>query len=938
MVDLLGQAGATGQKQAHYAPIFVAASLTGLYTQRHVFHDPSNVVTARFYGGRADTLWNGLNVELSNELTIIRRFGTTPFSLATYPDPPTDGFSFELNDGSIQVIIDTPTHVYLDNQDGTKTTIFTKAAGAGQGFFVPSGDVLYYGDGVDLLKYTPLNPNGTTWNWSSAAPTAPPTVVITPSGSAAVPWTANTFYSTMGLLVDSNGNIEFLTSVNAGGANTTPYGSTGNGQPPWSNITGNTTADNTCTWTCAGPIGLWKANHLYHAGDVIYTPGIGGTPDPGGTGRFVTFPGTTGGGIWQAYINGFTGAGTATSNAGQPAWNPTTDTHTTEPGTNLEWQYLGPAETWVANKTYNSWWEFFPMAVCEPILPNAALLEAGTQTVYLQTNNNATTGSTNNPGISGTGYTPPWPSVAGQTTYDGDLIWIMLGSKNWAATTDYTAWTAGASTFSALVDANGNFQVCIQDGQSGSTSPLAGPLTNTIYALNAIMAVRSPTGWVEFKVTTAGTSGASPPTAWNYTATTTTNDGSVVWTSQGPTTNPVWGQTYGTQTIDGSVIWANVGPSVNSVWNPSTQWYLPAATPHFAAPTVSQPYGGAQVIANSDVQVVVASGLSGASAPAWPAVGSQIVDNQATWYTAAVSTAGTDSGQSLVWTTGHVWAFSFGHRTANDFYNTNIPPGLGSVLGPPTGSETGGISTASPVFSIVGADSGAVVTLSGPGSTDPQDDTIYIWRDADGGGADNMFLLTEIPNPPIVNGMPGQWTFNDYLPDTPTTQFPGLNILLPAPIDHSNDPPPAGFRPLSEKLHFARIFGAVANTEYFSGGPDVVTGNPNEAFDPVDTFPFQSVIIANIHTPFGPHHPDDDRLRVHLRRTFDRQLLRYDDSAGSWNVLAECLGRSWRRDLFRFQRCAVLVSEPRATTGAPRLPHREPVEELRPVDVLRDGP
>ena len=135
-----------------------------------------------------------------------------------------------------------------------------------------------------------------------------------------------------------------------------------------------------------------------------------------------------------------------------------------------------------------------------------------------------------------------------------------------------------------------------------------------------------------------------------------------------------------------------------------------------------------------------------------------------------------------------------------------------------------------------------------------------------------MFELTEIPN--IPTAPPGtQWQFNDFLPDVATSQFPGLNIFIPAPINGSNDPAKVGFRPLCNKLHFSRVFGAVGNTVYFSGGPDVITGNPNEAFDATDDFPFDSTVIACIHTPSGLICPTTTDFECTLRGTFDRQLL-----------------------------------------------------------------
>src|ERR1700677_717707 len=657
-MNLLQNAGAQSDKQPKYVPIFIDRCFTGIWTQRSVLHDPSDIATAKFYGGRPDALWLGSsNIELTNRLTLQRRPGLTEFSTATYPTPPNRAFPFELTNGTIQVMIDTgdasfaidqvtfvsgvafyffttpqstsssnafanyiftvsgfgdvtnngsfavvsstSTYlilantsavteagtatalttgaVYYDEQNGTKVMLFAKKALAGQTGFVAVAGTPYFGGGGDTWKYTPGNTNGTiaggikslvgsVWNYSISAPTAQPVVNTVESGVAAVAWQASTFFSTMGLLVDGNGNIEFLTGVNNSGTNTTQFGTTGNGQPAWSNVTGVITVDNTCNWDCAGPLSLWTANTQFAEGACVYIPGVGGTPlPPGATGRGVTFKGTTGGGIWQAFPNG------GTSAAVQPQWNPTTDTHTTEVKGGLEWQYLGPALLWQPNHVYNAWWEFFQMAVVEPTLPNVTQIAAGTQSVFVQTNNNATTGSTNNPGTSGSGYPPPWPANAfttpasvGQTTGDGDLQWICLGTATWEPLALYVAWTAGITLFSAITDSNNNFQVCIQGGTSAGIEPFQGWTPFTHYNLNTKIAVKSPSGWVEFNVTTAGETSGTEPITWMFTTGLTTMSGGVIFTSLGVQANPGWGQTYGAHTIDGTVVWTNVGSADDS--------------------------------------------------------------------------------------------------------------------------------------------------------------------------------------------------------------------------------------------------------------------------------------------------------------------------------------------------------------------------------------
>jgi hypothetical protein len=1175
-------AGAQPQKGPKYAPLFVDRAFTGLYTQRNPLHDPSSVIEAKFYGGRPDALLSGSNVELTNELTLKRRPGLTPFSPAIYPTAPLCAYSFERDNGTIQVIIDcgptgslalsavdvisgvayyhfsisqstaadnaffgwvfevsgfddannngtfvcvgcessylildnvlavTDVHpgtaistgaVYYDYQvnesqldtfqranenplsDGgdwtqafgtqplqivsnlaeptalntacsmifigsalpndqysegvittlagvtpslflivrasltsqtwyqvnitgptgtaqtqtlyaisqgvttpigdftattqvndlwrlavqgttlyvfqnstllltvTDTTIssgyagfglynatavtdsqisswgagtsqnlsttnsdellFGKNPGAGQTFFVAVAGILYTGDGVDTRKYVPdvtnLNPDaamgasGQVWNWGGAAPAAQPNVTTVESGSAAVTWVANTVFSTMGLLLDSVGHVEFLTSVNAIGTNTTQFGTTGSGQPAWNQNTGSITTDNTCNWTNWGPISLWTAGTTYTYEQPIFDP-------------------TTG---WI-----FQSSGGKSGNA-RPHFNPTINTHTAD-ANGMIWQAVGLAAVWKPNFTYHAWWEHNICIVCEPVIPTQALLTAGTQTVYLQSNNDQTTGSQDDPGISGSGYTPAWPGQIGGTTIDNALTWIDLGTATWAANTPYSAWTQGSSTFSVVEDPYGDFQVCVVSGQSGSSAPATQWQVAHVYTGAHTIAVRYGAGlFMLFTTTSGGTSGSSTAAnpsgqpVWNFTATHTTTDNTVTWTCTGTTTTSAWGNSYGSNTSDGSVTWTNVGPIIT--WATNTSWYLPKAG--FAPPSSSQPYGGAEVIGNGSVQAVIATGKSGSNQPNWAEtsqvytltgvaytsgqsatysgtitgggsnayagylfniagfvtnpsnnggpflcyastgstlvlvnpnavteshsatatavpIGSETTDNGITWYTDA-----TESVNSLAWTSGYVYAYSYYARLASDGYNTSVaqggfgpPPGVASVLGTPTGSEAGTMTTASPVFTITGSNAGAVNTITGLGPTDPQFDTIVIWRSADGGGAANMFWLTEFNAPKPIQGTAQTWSFVDYLPDLPTNVFPGLNELISAPINDQNNPPPSNFLPMV--YNFIRIWGASGQTMFNSGGPDIEAGqgNPNEAFNPGDNYPF----LANV--------------------------------------------------------------------------------------------
>lgn len=893
------QHGAQPQKQPQFVPIFIDKAFTGLYTQRSVQHDPSSMAE-KYYGGRPDALWMGSNVELTNRLTLQRRPGLTQFSSVLWPTPPNRAFSFQLINGTIQVIVDTSSTsalsltsvattigstavytgtitggasnafvgmsfivttfgssnnngtftctaststtltlsntlatsesiaasaisygaVYVDNQDGTKTLLFAKAAGAGQTYFVAVAGILYMGDGVDVKKYTPLNTNGTVWNWGGAAPKTQPSVTITQAAASAVAWQALTWFSTMGIIVDSNSNAQQLISVNVLGTNATQFGTSGNGQPVWNQSAGGSTTDGTITWQNKGPIGTWAPNKVF-----------------GGVGSFGTDANPAV--IYDINSNAYywnSRNGVTTSGATKPAFNGVTGSNYFDGGCN--WVCAGPptgssslVAHWTPATAYAN-----PLIgglgfVVEPASPPVT-----NQTSYAQMVTTA--------GTSAASYSHPnWSTVIGTITNgDSNLSWINLGSTTWAPTTAYAGWSHSDNrSFSCVVDSVNQLQICIKTGISGSSTPWHVWVANAVVA--ASTTIIDSNGNKQF-TTAGGTSKNSPHPVWATTNGSTTADNTVTWVCLGPA--------YGFTTTDGTSTWVCVGSAVAATWVTSQIYYLPKSG--FSPPTQSSPYGGALVIdTNSDEQFVITTGVSQTPGPpAWAADGLTTADGTVIWY---------NNGEALTnfitWTDGHVYAYSYKARTLTDFYSVNVdgtvtppvPPGLTNPLPAPTGSESGLITTASPVYTITGGNAGAVNTLTGIGSTDPQFDTIVIWRDADGGGSANMFELTEIPMPPPIGGVGQPWTFEDFLPDTPTDVYPGLNPLIPAPIDDSNDAPPSDFLPMV--YNFQRIWGAVGQSVLFSGGPDVLTGNPNESFNPICSLPFLADVIRLVKTSQG---------------------------------------------------------------------------------------
>lgn len=98
--------------------------------------------------------------------------------------------------------------------------------------------------------------------WGITTPSVQPTVTQADAPSVYPDWTASTWYAPLFVILDSNGNLQKLTSIGAA-----PH-QTGGTAPTWSTVTGATTSDGDVTWTCLGT-GAWVASTPYVVGDII---------------------------------------------------------------------------------------------------------------------------------------------------------------------------------------------------------------------------------------------------------------------------------------------------------------------------------------------------------------------------------------------------------------------------------------------------------------------------------------------------------------------------------------------------------------------------------------------------------------------------------------------------------------------------------------------
>ena len=536
-----------------------------------------------------------------------------------------------------------------------------------------------------------------------------------------------------------------------------------------------------------------------------------------------------------------------TSGVGEPVWSNTPGGMVTE-SSGLQWECYGPVGSWVAGATYTN--ASNPGSSGAP----AAIFDTTSQNIFIFITGGAGTGT------AGSGR-PNFVGVpVGGHVGDHGFKWYNIGpAKTWQPSTAYGAWGTSDSTsfviepttpqaagYGTINQQAVNIQVTTGSGTSDSSH--TGPQWATTTAKPV-----TRDGQLNYNYLGSATWVASTTyTAWqaggqffNVIYDSTNFQVCLVGGISKTAPHPTWQTAYGAITLDNTVQWVCVGPKLS--WAASTKWFLP---PNGFTPPVASvnPYGGASVLdSNSNVEFVTASGKSGTMAPSWATtVGATTTDSGVTWTLTAL--ASTFKGSTaLAFTKGYGYCYAWKSRSATDFYVNNAPNGQSQALGVPTGSGSGGITTASPVYQMpVASNAGAVMQISGQWPTDTQYDTVCVFRSTDGFQTGPYLELTEIACPTPVNGVyQGGWTFYDSIPDIE------LNELIEADVVGENSPPPAGLNYLD--FHMNRIWGAVGNIVYASSGPDIPPDNGNgyEGWAPANTFPLQSPVNRTVASQSG---------------------------------------------------------------------------------------
>lgn len=176
MAGPIPAAGAVSNPTKYAALSMGARQMTGLWTQRSPYRDAAvPYLAAKFYSGsRFDSILDGLNREISVDLTDKRSPGSIVFNNETFPAMES-WYPWKLlrnNVEAIRVLGDGSDGTLYDATPGQKTALFTKSAGAGVNRMLGLPNAQFYvGNGVDQKKW--LFPGG----WQANKVVTPGTLI-----------------------------------------------------------------------------------------------------------------------------------------------------------------------------------------------------------------------------------------------------------------------------------------------------------------------------------------------------------------------------------------------------------------------------------------------------------------------------------------------------------------------------------------------------------------------------------------------------------------------------------------------------------------------------------------------------------------------------------------------------------------------------------------
>jgi hypothetical protein len=910
MPNALSIDGAQPSRAARFSAMWTERWSSGLWTQRSPLRDAASTrMESKFYGGKNDAFIDGLNTEISNRLTIVRRPGSTVYNSQTF-DSILAFYEFRLfdtNSEAIKVMVDTAAALYDGTGPSTKSLVWTKNLGSGQTFMQYVANILYFGNGVDEKK----------WVQTTKA------------------WQANHNYIVDDMhtfVIDPNGNIQQLVSCHI----------------PVTNIT---ISGNILTVTFNQNVTSILSPGLF----LRFTNLVNATFLNNQTDQDIIITSVSGSTIQAPYIHTNYSAsdsgtcimiegGLPLSGSTTPTWNTTLMGSTVDNtaiwvnrgSTVSNFGIAGPTDvltTSVQGNT-NSW---------------------GANTYYsrltgiIDTNGNFQTVATG--GVSASAH-PTWSTTLGGTTSDGTVVWTMTRTAAlmvWQPSTSYTNGDIIVATTQGGVDCVFQLEPFTEVQLGGTVNAYLWPKSHSVgvgafnlaYPTSTGSASASATGSsllfnppggpstnpVQWATLDSGgniTGYTTPfpsyktdynmvllfdlvfPAAGNYTVTITHKDGTI-WAMgggativSGPKNDPYsWTQTA----VQGYNVFGGTNQSANSAWvdtfvvnipSPGTYpvevdyafWYHSGQTLTFKVNGVNPVPGTAPTTRTSGTVAPTWVDFSTAYAPSyavaieasgqlvWGNLGpkddfswaakknfktndTSIVDQNGykqepfrTGYTSVSAPTFTTTLNSLSSDNPNLIWINTGKATVTTVGSLVTSNGGWSYCIALVNTLTNTVSNAGPVTVATGSFVGASgVKISGgvpsAAAVDPQVDYVAIFRTKDGGADYYLIQGTDNENTPYT------MLLSDYLANgfVDTTPDADLNILLQPALVRQNDPAPDGLINLT--YHLNRVFGSVENVVYWSSGPDSPIGNGIEAFSPNNTATFPSLVKRIVPTAIG---------------------------------------------------------------------------------------
>ena len=830
---LLKLSGAQEASPDKWTSLATVKFIAGLQTQRSAFASIDTRYNSKFLGGKPDALIAGLNVEISNKLTLQRRPGVEPYGVSNIPSP-TAFYDWNVaTTGDIILVIDTEApggdNVALANgavfnYSPTNSGIYVnKAALSGQTNFISVANTLYMGDGVDLLKI--VGPNLLTQSNTFGIGSGT-------SFTIQSPWTEANVFALTGGQADPLGSTT-ATQVIWGTTGATAYIQQIAG--PGDAVTGATTPNYTPVANNTFTFSIWL---IQTGGTESVTISI---RDQSGVIASKVCVLTS---SWQKFqVTGTMGSGSTevavrigsptTTNAmniygaqlevGGPAT--TTQVTTTKPQGVYLWGIKAPATAPVLTFASQSGTTGLPWQPDHAYLVGDTIVDSNGNLEYA-TNGGTYPGTVGAAaGTSGTAQ-PTWNTQVTELTPDGTQNVIVQATTSAQQGTSGTGATASLA-FPNNVTAANTLVIAVYVSHPGSIS-ITDTQSDTIVQIGALVA-SGQFGLYLYRVASA----VGGATTINVTGGGSTGTYIMAAELSDITGIDTGGSSHNTNftAASGSSFFSTGGVTTTNALDfiLSVAICEVSASQGASAEVAQPPTNYSEVTGDQGVSIANNTGIFNATMAISSVTATGFYNPDWSILNPTTKSANVGATASFKTNVGTLQWYNLGMNGA----------GLTTILGYQYyyaygNSYTGHISNVSPISANTGIITGQIVSVtgatrtmatSGTYDTDPQSDLIYIFRNEDGGGffyqvavigngatAQADLLAAGYSLSASVTYGSGTFTFADTTPDA------DLNTALFAPIGLLNSLPPAGLKDMD---YFAgRMFASSGQSVVFqhSGG------------------------------------------------------------------------------------------------------------------------